>query len=88
MSMNCRVGRILGCARKHGVSVKDIETASKFACAVRYRNYDCPAHIAFAGPDSSGKLIEILAAEQLDGSLIVYHAMKLTRKMAVELGLL
>ena len=32
-------------------------------------------------------LIEILAAEQSDGTLVVYHAMDLTRKMAVELGL-
>ena len=85
--MNCEISEVLGCATKHGLSEHDIKTAIRFACAARYRNFNPPAHIAIAGPDSKGNLIEILAAEQDDGSLIVYHAMKLTRKMAFELDL-
>ncbi len=86
--MKYKIGVILDCAKKHGLSERDIKTAISFACAVRYRNFDPPAHIAFAGPNVGGNLIEILAAEQGDGSLIVYHAMELTRKMAAELGLI
>ncbi len=85
--MTYAVGETLDCAKKHGLSEGDIETAIRFAYAARYRNFDPPAHIAFAGPDGKGNLIEVLAAERDDGFLIVYHAMKLTQKMALELGL-
>ncbi len=85
--MECEISKILDCAKKHGLSEEDIVTAIRFAHAARYRNFNPPAHIAFAGPDGKGNLIEVLAAEKSDGMLIVYHAMKLTRKMAFELGL-
>lgn len=78
---------ILKCALKHGSTEADIELAVNNAIAVRCRNFDPPCHYALAGADESGNLIEVLVAEQEDKSLIAYHAMKLTSKMAKELGL-
>ncbi len=78
---------VLGCAMKHGETEGDIRHAVRFPKAARYRNFDPPAHIAIAGADESGNVIEVLGAEQEDGSLVVFHAMKLTKKMARELML-
>lgn len=78
---------ILDCAKKHGITEKGIETAFNNAIAVRRRNFDPPSHIAVAGADEKGILIELLVAEQADGEIIAYHAMKLTKKMSKELGL-
>ena len=54
---------------------------------MRMRNFDIPCIYAAAGPDTRGNLAELLVAEQEDGSFIAFHAMKLTGKMAKELGL-
>jgi hypothetical protein len=54
---------------------------------MRYRNFDTPAFIAAAGLDSHGQLIEMLGDEQEDGTVVIYHAMRMTYKMASELGL-
>lgn len=78
---------VLECAKKHGCTEADIASAIHNAISVRHREFNPPAHVALAGPDLSGRLIEILYAEQMDGALIVYHAMKLTAKMANELDL-
>ena len=78
---------VLSCALKHGLSEKGIRAAWQSACAVRIRNFDIPSIYAAAGPDTKGNLIELLLAEQEDGTFIAYHAMKLTTKMARELGL-
>lgn len=78
---------VIPCALKHGLSEKDILSAWKNPRAVRIRNFDIPSIYAAAGPDTRGNLIELLLAEQEDGSFIAYHAMKLTTKMARELGL-
>lgn len=75
------------CALKHGLSEEDILTALGFLHAVRMRNFDIPSVYAAAGPDTRGILIEILLAEQEDGSFVAYHAMKLPMKVARELGL-
>lgn len=40
-----------------------------------------------AGADTRGRLLEFLGVEQDDGSLLIYHAMKLTRKIQDELGM-
>lgn len=40
-----------------------------------------------SGADRKGRLLEFAGKETEDGSLLVYHAMKLTRKMQLELGL-
>lgn len=78
---------ILPCALKHGLSEDDILSAWRNATAVRMRNFDIPSIYAAAGPDTRGNLIELLLAEQEDGRFVAYHAMKLTMKMARELGL-
>ena len=72
---------------KAWVTEKDIELAVDNAIAVRCRNFDPPCHYALAGADESGNLIEVLVAEAEDEELVAYHAMKLTSKMAKELGL-
>ena len=78
---------ILECALKHGLTEKDIELAVDNAIAARCRNFDPPCHYALAGADEAGNLIEVLVAETEDEELVAYHAMKLTSKMAKELGL-
>ncbi|NMM96235.1 hypothetical protein G1C98_0971 [Bifidobacterium sp. DSM 109960] len=78
---------ILFRALKHGLSEDDIRCAWHNAMAVRRRNFDIPCIYAAAGPDESGNLIELLLAEQENGGFIVYHAMRLTKKMARELEL-
>ena len=78
---------ILPRALKHGLSEDDIRCAWRNATAVRRRNFDIPCIYAAAGPDVSGNLVELLLAEQEDRAFIVYHAMRLTRKMARELEL-
>lgn len=79
---------ILNCARKQGLSDEDIKKAlcrEPNPIAARRRNFDIPSHIAVAGYDTHNRCIEILLAEQEDGAFVVYHAMKLTPKMAREL---
>ena len=68
------------------LTVEDVLHAVRVHKAVRRRNFDPPCHFAIAGLDSKGRMIEILGAEQEDGTLIVYHAMKITEKMAKCVG--
>lgn len=79
--------RVFRSALKHGISKEDIDCAWRNAIIVRRRNFDVPCIYAAAGPDRSGNLVELLLAEQEDGSFLAYHAMGLTRKMADELNL-
>lgn len=74
-------------ALKHGLSEEDILSAWRNSAAIRMRNFDIPSIYAVAGSDTRGNLIELPLAEQEDGSFVAYHAMKLTMKMAHELGL-
>lgn len=73
--------------RHPDVSRDDVELAWRNARAMRHRNFDPPAYIAAAGADTHGRLIEMLGVELEGGGVLVYHAQKLTRKMARELGL-
>lgn len=74
-------------SRHPDIAEADVLAAVKTVSAVRRRNFDMPCHYCLAGADAKGRLIEVIGAEQEDGTLIVYHAMKLTAKMAAELGL-
>ena len=78
---------VLGCAMKHGLTEIELKKAWSHPVAMRYRNFDTPAFIAAAGLDSHGQLIEMLGGEQEDGTVVIYHAMRMTYKMASELGL-
>ena len=72
--------------RRHpDIQVADVESAWRSAIAVRRRNYDPPDYYAAAGADSHGRLLEMVGVELDDGSLLIFHAMRLTDKMAQEL---
>ena len=74
-------------ARHPDMTDDDVVAAWGNAAAMRRRNFDPPAHIAAAGLDTKGRMIEMVGVEMEDGTVLVYHAMKLTKKMATELGL-
>lgn len=74
-------------ARHPDVTEEDVASAWKSAVAVRHRNFDPPAHVAAAGVDTKGRLIEMVGVELEGGGVLVYHAMRLTAKMARELEL-
>ena len=65
----------------------DAICAWRNAIAVANRTYSPPDIYAAAGVDGKGRMLELLGIELDDGSLMIYHAMKLTRKMGKELGL-
>lgn len=73
--------------RHPDVTDEDVVTAWENAVAMRHRNFDPPAYVAAAGMDTKGRLIEMVGVELEDGGVLVYHAMRLTAKMARELEL-
>lgn len=73
--------------RHPDVTEEDVVAAWTHATAMRYRNFDPPAHISAAGLDTKGRMIEMVGVELEDGGVLVYHAMKLRPKIADELGL-
>lgn len=73
--------------RHPNVSVNDVVTAWDNAVAIRTRKWGPPDVISAAGADAKGRMLEMLGVEMEDGTVLVYHAMKLTAKMARELGL-
>ena len=86
--MKFEIGVVHKSALKHGLTEADIRHAVRMHQAVRYRNFDPPAHVALAGPDARGRMTELLMAEMEDGRWLVYHAMKLTDKIAYELDMM
>ena len=76
-------------AERHpDISEQDALQAWRNAVAVVNRTYSPPDIYAAAGSDSKGRMLELLGIELEDGTLMIYHAMKLTRKMSSELGLI
>lgn len=73
--------------RHPDVTEEDVAKAWANALAMRRRNFDPPSHIAAAGADTKGRLIEMVGVELEDGGVLVYHAMRLTAKMERELGI-
>lgn len=69
------------------ISEEDAISAWRNAIAVQNRTYTPPDIYAAAGADSKGRMLELLAVELEDGTMLIYHAMKLTRKMRAELGM-
>ena len=75
-------------AKRHpDVAEEDAVQAWRNAIAIVNRTYCPPDIYAAAGSDGMGRMLELLGVELDDGSLMIYHAMKLTRKMSIELGL-
>lgn len=52
---------------------------------MRMRNYNLPCHFVLAGIDVKGRMLELVGVELSDDSVLIYHAMKLTTKVAKEL---
>lgn len=69
------------------VTDDDVQTAWLNALSARTREFGPPDVIAAAGADTKGRMIEMLGIKMEDDSVVVYHAMKLTQKMAQELAL-
>ncbi len=75
------------CERHPELSAGDVEHAWRYAAAARMRDFGSPTHILAVGADLGGRMIEMAGAVTEDGSVLVYHAMKLTSKAARELRL-
>jgi predicted RecB family nuclease len=74
--------------RRHPeISDNDAIQAWKNAIAIVNRTYNPPDFYAAAGMDSKGRLLELVGVEMENGSLMIFHAMKLSAKMRKELGL-
>ena len=69
------------------ISSEDAIHAWCNAIAIVNREYDPPDYYAAAGVDSKGRILELVGVELEDNSLMIFHAMKLTKKMKKELGL-
>ena len=65
----------------------DIQTAWTNALSAQTREFGPPDIIAAAGVDTKGRMIEMLGVKMEDDVVVIYHAMKLTQKMARELAL-
>ncbi|WP_283713986.1 hypothetical protein [Kribbibacterium absianum] len=70
------------------VSKADVVCAWNNARAMRTRDYGPPDLVCAAGPDTHGRMIEMIGVVTLDGLVSVFHAMRLTEKMARELDLM
>jgi hypothetical protein len=66
---------------------EDAKTAWRNAIVVRNRSYEPPDYYAAAGCDSKGRMLEMVGVELEDGTLQIFHAMKLQESMKRELGL-
>lgn len=73
--------------RHPDVTREDVIIAWSNPLAMRHRNFDPPAYVAAAGVDTKGRIIEMVGVELEDGVFLIYHAQKLTKKMAIELEL-
>jgi hypothetical protein len=69
------------------ISDEDAIHAWRNAIAIVNREYNPPDYYAAAGMDNKGRILELVGVELEDNSLMIFHAMKLTKKMKEELGL-
>ncbi|XCB29263.1 hypothetical protein RQN30_08395 [Arcanobacterium hippocoleae] len=86
MTENIRIHKRIQ-TRHPELSEEEIISAWKHPLAMRYRNYDQPVFVAAAGSGNSGRLIEMLGVIEENDSILIFHAMELTKKMAKELNL-
>ena len=62
--------------------------SSEFQGSIHYESHPCmqsPDCYAAAGADPRGRMIEMVGVELEDSRLLIFHAMRLTTKMADEL---
>ena len=69
------------------ISDEDAIHAWRNAITIVNREYDPPDYYAAAGMDTKCRILELVGVELEDNSLMIFHAMKLTKKMKDELGL-
>jgi len=69
------------------IEVDDVVAAWRNAIVIRNRTYSSPDYYAATGADGKGRMLEMVGVELEDGTLRVFHAMKLQEKMKEELGL-
>ena len=74
-------------AKHPSIEEEDVITAWRNAIAIRNRTYCPPDYYAAAGADSKGRLLEMVGVELEDGTVNIFHAMKLQDSMKEELGL-
>ena len=74
-------------ARHPEIDDEDARAAWNNAIALINRSYSPPDIYAAAGLDGKGRMLKLLGAELEDDSILIFHAMKLPRKMSRELGL-
>lgn len=67
------------------ISDEDVRHAYSNVYAMRMRDYNLPCHFVLAGIDVKGRMLELVGVELSDDSVLIYHAMKLTTKVAKEL---
>ena len=73
--------------KKHPeIEDEDVITAWRNAVAIRNRTYSPPDYYAAAGADSKGRMLEMLGVELEDGTVNIFHAMKLQDGTRKELG--
>lgn len=63
-------------ARKHGVSVDDIDHAIRNALVAAD---DDEGKVLYLGPDTAGNLLEVVCVLRTDDSEIAIHAMKMRK---------
>lgn len=73
--------------RHPDITEEDVVMAWSNALAMRHRSFDPPVYLCAAGADTKGRVLEMVAVELEDGDVLVYHAMRITAKMAKELEL-
>jgi len=74
--------------KKHPeITNDDAAHAWHHAIAVANRECNPPDYYIAAGMDSKGRMLELVGVELEDDTLMIFHAMKLTKKMEEELGL-
>ena len=74
--------------KKHP-EIKNEDAIHAWRNAVAIANRECnpPDYYIAAGMDSKGRMLELVGVELEDNSLMIFHAMKLTKNMEKELGL-
>jgi hypothetical protein len=81
--MAWKVGLLLASGRRHGISEERIAYVVRTCCMPLGLADPEPGEedvLLFLAPDRHGVPLEVLAVEQPDDEVIVFHAMKLARK--------
>jgi hypothetical protein len=59
-------------ARKHGVTDRDMRHAVRVPFRVIEQEYDGEGRVLFIGADQSGRLLEVVVVQGVDGPVIIH----------------